>query len=218
MHTDGNSASQWSVPFARADFDEFLFASGDCEKWLIASRDAVTGAWYSNEPRAIERSSMSSSPSTAKWYRRKSNDEDPWISLTDHETGKHDGDMLYGGESGTLYQNVLRPHNGANVYIRRSNRAAAAAAAGCDCADTPCDRCASRCAAGSHWQPADAVCNEDADGDVFCGCGQYEVQNVCVDCPPGRWVGDSHHRGGIASCIAVLPGPHPQNAEHIPRQ
>ena len=34
----------WSVQFDDVDFAEFLFASGDCENWLITHRDQVPGA------------------------------------------------------------------------------------------------------------------------------------------------------------------------------
>jgi hypothetical protein len=60
-----------------------LFSTGDCQKWLIATKDAVLGSFYENEPRAILKSSISATPYTARWYRRFSNPEDPCISLTD---------------------------------------------------------------------------------------------------------------------------------------
>jgi len=50
---------------------------------LVAEKDQVLG-WYDNEDREILRSSISTEPYTAKWYRRENNPEDPWISLNDH--------------------------------------------------------------------------------------------------------------------------------------
>ena len=37
---------EWSVKFAHQQFDQFLFATGDEKKWLIADKDDVTGGWY----------------------------------------------------------------------------------------------------------------------------------------------------------------------------
>jgi len=113
------SAHSWSIRFDKATFDEFLFSTGDCKKWLVATKQSVLG-WYANAPRAIKSSSLSSRPTKARWYRRKGNKEDPWISLTDHVSAIKQGNILY-GES--LYghshaKNILPIHQGANVFIR----------------------------------------------------------------------------------------------------
>lgn len=81
--TANDATNDWSVAFDETEFDQFLFTTSDCNKWLIAEKDQVLG-WYANEDREIIRSSTSSEPYTAKWYRRQNNLEDPWISLNDH--------------------------------------------------------------------------------------------------------------------------------------
>jgi len=113
-----NDAEEWSVRFDTASFNEFLFASGDCSLWLVASKMSVYGS-YANAERVITRSSTSSGSYHARWYNRV-NAEDPWISLDDHAAAIQRGTLLYGGNgfawgSHTL---VLRRNGGADVYIR----------------------------------------------------------------------------------------------------
>ena len=77
---------------------------------------------YANQDRTITKSSTSTSPYKAKWYRRQGHKEDPWISLTDHQDAIDDGygDFLYGEGSyvGSIAKKVLNSDKGANVYIR----------------------------------------------------------------------------------------------------
>ena len=58
--------NEWSVAFRRENFNEFLFATGDEKKWLIAPKSSVMG-WYSNGPRTIIKSSLSSKSYTARY-------------------------------------------------------------------------------------------------------------------------------------------------------
>ena len=37
---------EWSIKFDNIPFDQFLFATGDEKKWLIADKDVVFGGWY----------------------------------------------------------------------------------------------------------------------------------------------------------------------------
>jgi hypothetical protein len=67
----------FSVEFG--EFDQFLFATGDGAKWLIADKDQVYGT-YSNGQRTILRSSISETSYSARWYNRNGYQEDPWIS------------------------------------------------------------------------------------------------------------------------------------------
>ena len=94
--------------------------SGDRQKWLIASKNAVTGGFYTNEFRRIEKSSSNPSAYPAKWYRRQGAKEDPWISLTNHDVSIQGGDIIYGENNwgGDHAGKILPKHNGANVYIR----------------------------------------------------------------------------------------------------
>lgn len=114
---EGKNGS-FSIKFDHMDFTEFLFTTGNLEKWLIAKRDDVIGSCYSNEKRKIQKSSLQDSGYTAKWYRRKNHFEDPWISLGDHKDCRKNGDVLYGGNSQISWAHHLEQMGGARVYIR----------------------------------------------------------------------------------------------------
>jgi len=120
VYGDPNNMNEaWSVKFDQNDFNQFLFSTGDCSKWLITGKGDVLGDFYSDQDRQVKRSSTSSTPYTAKWYRRKGAREDPWISLTDHAGAISQDELLYGGNSfGGAHAGVLKKHNGADVFIR----------------------------------------------------------------------------------------------------
>ena len=111
---------EWSIKFDKVEFNQFLFATGDESKWLIASKNEVTGNFYADKPRLIYKSSSKSNNYKAKWYRREGNKEDPWISLTDHHLAIKEGNLLYGENhfGGVHANNILPTHKGANVFIR----------------------------------------------------------------------------------------------------
>ena len=115
--TDPTVGQTFGVPFDNLQFDEFLFATGDGQEWLIADRAQVQEAFGGPSPRQIQMSSTSSTPYTAEWYHRTSQPEDPWISLTNHGEAIGQGNMLYGENNfgGAHAANVLPAHNGANV-------------------------------------------------------------------------------------------------------
>ena len=124
---NGSVNSTFSIPYDITQVQDFLFITGDRQKWLIASAYAVmnNGNWYEDEPRNITKSSNCSTPYQAKWYRREIVEgqfrEDPWISLTDHNESIYEGNILYGEDRyhyGSHASNILPQHNGANVYIR----------------------------------------------------------------------------------------------------
>jgi len=116
--------NNWSINFEQAvpGYDEFLFSTGDKEKWLITAKDQVLG-YYINQPRTIIKSSTSDGQYKAKWYRRTGRLEDPWISLSDHGTVV--GNVMYGEDSygGGHASGVLpsNKNNGADVYIRKKH-------------------------------------------------------------------------------------------------
>jgi len=115
------SDTQWSVKFDDRAFNQFLFATGDCQRWLIANKADVYGN-YANEPRTIQKSWSKNTPYMARWYRRSGNLEDPWISSIDHNDAIGAGEILYGENNIEMdhARKVLPLHNGANVYIRTS--------------------------------------------------------------------------------------------------
>merc|ERR1719478_1135366 len=124
-----NAPDPWSVIFSHIHFDEFLFATADCEIWLIATRAAVMGDEYEEAVRPIAYSSIQpNGPSSARWHNRQDKKGDPWISLVDYKNALNSGEVVYaeagmGGENakkglpGGATQ-ALPVHGGANVYIR----------------------------------------------------------------------------------------------------
>ena len=91
---------------------------GDGSKWLITTKDAVTEGEYVNSPRKVIKSSLNSNPHTLKWYLRRDQPQEPWISLVDYGQVGASGLMLYGQNSNNGFSESVRDNNGANVYIR----------------------------------------------------------------------------------------------------
>jgi hypothetical protein len=111
-------SAAWSVSFGT--FDEFLFATGDAQKWLMATKASVIGESYDNSPRTIMRSSISNLEYQAKWYNRDGFAEDPWVSLTDHAGAIANGGLLYGENSfnQATHTGTIRSNGGMNVFVR----------------------------------------------------------------------------------------------------
>jgi hypothetical protein len=112
-------SAAWSVSFGT--FDEFLFATGDGQKWLMATKASVVGEIYSDSPRTIMRSSISSAEYQAKWHNRGYPYlEDPWVSLTDHAGAIADGGLLYGENSfnQATHTWTIRSNGGMDVFVR----------------------------------------------------------------------------------------------------
>ena len=111
---------EWSSKFVNTRFNQFLFATGDESKWLIAYKNEVTGDFYTDKPRLIYKSSMNSNSYRARWLRRKGVRGDPWISLTDYNSALKQGNLVYVEDhsSGVHASDILIPHKGANVFIR----------------------------------------------------------------------------------------------------
>jgi len=108
----------FSKTFNDENFTEFLFITGDHSRWLIASKEAVTGSFYTGKKRQITKSSSNNSPSMAVWYRREGCNEDPWISISDHNVADKENGILYGGDNSKQHNGALKKHGGARVYIR----------------------------------------------------------------------------------------------------
>ena len=116
----------WSLEFANAvptwgdNNDEFLFATGDCKKWVVATKDAVIGENYNLDGRTIKLSSTNKNTYVAKWYNRAAKPEDPWVSITGHSQSIVPCLILYGenGEKGNAC--AIEQNDGADVYIRKA--------------------------------------------------------------------------------------------------
>ena len=118
------SPHEWSIRFDSIHFDQFLLSTGNCQKWLVTTKEAAIGTIYSNAQRTILKSSTSETPYQARWYNRGALDPpDPWLSLSDHNDAIEAGEILYGEHHwrGAWAENVLPAGNGANVYIRDSS-------------------------------------------------------------------------------------------------
>jgi surface protein len=105
----------WSIDFESAapGYNQFLFSSGDGSLWLVATKSAVVGEYYSNGLRDVMASSSNADAYQAKWYRRSGNNEDPWISVGNFATG-----VVYGGNAVGGNLAVVQNNGGADVYVR----------------------------------------------------------------------------------------------------
>ncbi len=134
MYGDATDDSvAWSVDFETAEpsWNEFMFASGDCTKWLVATKQTVLGPppYPSMTQKDVIMSSTSLTPYTAGWIFRPASSEDPLISLgnylpvgTDPNSGKN-CDILHIENSWGLTgdadrQCTVRNYGGADVYVR----------------------------------------------------------------------------------------------------
>jgi len=109
------SDNHWTFPWSGETYNQFLFTYGDCSGWLIATRDAVNGAYYDNDKRDIIKSSIRHNAYEALWYNRANHAEDPWISIQDHGV---DDSIVYGENGHHALTSKKNAHAGANVYIR----------------------------------------------------------------------------------------------------
>lgn len=63
--TEGTHTENWSVNFASQNYDQFMFATGDCTRWIVTNVTFLGGS-YSNQYRWIEQSSCSATPYQVK--------------------------------------------------------------------------------------------------------------------------------------------------------
>lgn len=135
-----DDSAPWSVDFETAvnGWDEFLFATGDCTKWLAATKEAVLGgpptpAPYGFVQRSVLKSSVVPVAHTVEMgFRSASDVEDPLISLDNYLPPDTTPDSpknclilhiedSWAGTGGDDRQCVLRYNDGANVYVRNSS-------------------------------------------------------------------------------------------------
>ena len=112
----------FSISFSGESFTHFLFATGDEQVWLYCTKEAVLDGHYENSRRPILKSSDKLTPYSARWYSRQADKEDPWISVSDHDSAIDGGKIVYGANSFGTNQwghakTILPHHNGANVWI-----------------------------------------------------------------------------------------------------
>jgi len=109
---------EWSIKFKDANFNQFLFATGDFKKWMVSGKEATTGEYYNNKYKMIQKSSKSDEPHHARWYRCQGAKEYPYLSLVDYHTREAEENTLYMGNGSRSRSKVLQMHDGANVYVR----------------------------------------------------------------------------------------------------
>ncbi|CAE7631253.1 unnamed protein product [Symbiodinium microadriaticum] len=112
----------FSVKFSNLPFNEFLFATGDCAKWMIMKKSEVL-AWYANSDRKVLKSHLSDTPYKARMYRRHGVAEDPWITYGhhDHCKGLYVENNLFPNCWGGFFSKAPgAKHQGLNVFIRRT--------------------------------------------------------------------------------------------------
>ena len=90
---------------------------GDGSKWLVATKDAVVGDFYSETDRQVIKSSLNSNVHTAKWNNRDNIPQDPWVNLVESNADNSES-FLYKEASAIGHRENVRDNNGANVYIR----------------------------------------------------------------------------------------------------
>ena len=99
-----------------------MFSTGNCKDWLIVNKDDIIGPdgekYYSNGLISIVTSSISGDPYSARWYRRKSTLEDPWVSVRNH-TDPAGNIMLHGQNNARGHAKILNSNGGASVFIRK---------------------------------------------------------------------------------------------------
>ena len=115
IDVQGNST--WSFEYSDSTivtWNQFLFATGDCSKWLVTTPSQVNGEYYNNQDRCILSSSQSGEPYYTKWYfRSKGSPQDPLISINDS------GYILY-SEAYSIFNTLVLQYGGANVWIRNA--------------------------------------------------------------------------------------------------
>lgn len=124
--------ASWSIPFdaAMPGWDELLFLTGDCERYLVTTKAMVSGNYDLSTTRSITKSSVSATSYDAKWVNRANSAEDPWISMNDHDHYAKSYYLLYGENSfGYDSTDHTKPtvnfDSGVYVYIRKSTEQAA---------------------------------------------------------------------------------------------
>lgn len=90
-----NDDEEWSIQFKDGNFNQFLFATGDFKKWLVIGKEALTGEYYNNKRKMIQKSSKSDEPHHARMYRCQGAKEYPYVSLVDYHTREAEENTLY---------------------------------------------------------------------------------------------------------------------------
>ena len=110
----------WSIAFNNIQYNQYLFATGNCQYWLITGKNQIIPQRQDGYDAVICKSSINNYKYNSLWFNRLENSngndgQDPWISILGHPLY-----MLYGEKTSNPDRyNDLRDNNeGTNVYIR----------------------------------------------------------------------------------------------------
>ena len=118
----------FSVPWKVNDYQYILFATGDFERWLVTTPEAVHGFDGKAISRDVLMSSANRNPHTIPWYNRNGTLEDPLITVKEDRSLYNPKYQPYVEDNMLYIENSrIRPdergrhdlaqHNGANVYV-----------------------------------------------------------------------------------------------------
>jgi len=105
-------------------YNQFLFISGDCADWVLASVEAVLGEYYDGAPRnACATSASPTTPSTPRWYHRDEDSPlsylDPLVTPRDWGTSSTAQEILY-VENFDGQLTSITDRNGLYVFARNA--------------------------------------------------------------------------------------------------
>ena len=125
--TDAQSSVTWSIQFNNINYNQFLFAWGDCTKWLVTTKEQAIGNQYWSADRCILASSQDNGTTInesyyAMWTYGNSAGQ-PWLSINDISQCSSNSEtncIVYGEDSYTdgYVEWGFANHAGGNVWIR----------------------------------------------------------------------------------------------------
>eukprot|EP01043_Picozoa_sp_COSAG02_P046470 COSAG02_NODE_4349_length_5466_cov_31.632569_3_plen_1141_part_01 len=184
-------SSPWSVKFEETvpGWDQLMFASGDCTRWIVMTKEEAighNGRREYNGQLSMLRGSASESAFTTNGIRRSAFLEDPWILLSHEQCDAVYCANAYPACSGN---GVGAQHQGLDVYIRRSEApgiccndfASEESVDAClHCSGTNATQCTNAtCAPGfSTFMPSAGICCNDFASE--------ESVDACLECSGPR--------------------------------
>ena len=117
--TGPEGSASFSVNFEATvpNWNQIMLATGSCNHWMIMTKIAAIGAWYSNSYRQVLKSYDNHHEHLTRVYRRQGNPEDPWLQPSGYHSQRkslyHENDYNANGGDGEGARN-----GGLNVYVR----------------------------------------------------------------------------------------------------
>jgi hypothetical protein len=130
VYGTAQQSASWSVDFEEAvpEYDQFMFASRDCEMWIVMTKEEAIGSdgmrEYANAQLNIMRGSASDSAYTTNGFRRRvcgeAPHEDPWIQHQGTAHNQCDAIYINNNYAACGGNGVGALHGGLDVYVRNS--------------------------------------------------------------------------------------------------